>query len=150
MAFKKEVIGVFGIVQFVAVLSTTLFTGAALYTTLFEHPARLGCGTELSAREWALSCRRGMGMQTSLAAVGGLAGLPAWLMCGGILWAIGAFLIFAAIPFMLLPIMARSKQLIDQAQGTRAAKTGGRKFHLVRSVLGFAASCIYLALVVKT
>jgi hypothetical protein len=35
--------------QFVAILSCTLFAGAALYINLAEHPARMQCGTELAA-----------------------------------------------------------------------------------------------------
>jgi hypothetical protein len=34
----------------VAALLGTLFTGAAIYITLVEHPARLSCGTEAAAR----------------------------------------------------------------------------------------------------
>jgi hypothetical protein len=36
------------VAEFIAILCTTLFTGAAIYVTLVEHPARMACGTELA------------------------------------------------------------------------------------------------------
>lgn len=35
--------------QFAAILATTIFAGAAIYINLVEHPARMGCSTELAA-----------------------------------------------------------------------------------------------------
>ena len=35
--------------QFVAVLAATLFSGAAIYINVAEHPARMGCGTAIVA-----------------------------------------------------------------------------------------------------
>jgi Domain of unknown function (DUF1772) len=34
--------------QFVAVLAATLFTGAAIYINVAEHPARMECGTAVA------------------------------------------------------------------------------------------------------
>ena len=47
------------ILELVALLSTGLFTGAALYVTLVEHPARLECGPALAIAEFGPSYRRG-------------------------------------------------------------------------------------------
>jgi hypothetical protein len=58
------------IAEFVAVLACGLFTGAAVYISLVEHPARMECGVELAATEFAPSYRRATVMQVSLAAVG--------------------------------------------------------------------------------
>jgi hypothetical protein len=46
------------VVTVVAVLACTLFAGAAIYINVVEHPARLSCGTEIAARQWAPSYRR--------------------------------------------------------------------------------------------
>jgi hypothetical protein len=43
------------IAEFVSVLSCALFTGAAVYINLVEHPARMQCGVELAATEFAPS-----------------------------------------------------------------------------------------------
>ncbi len=34
--------------EFIAVLSCSLFAGAALYISLVEHPARMECGAEIA------------------------------------------------------------------------------------------------------
>jgi len=36
------------IAEFIAVLSCSLFTGAAVYVSVVEHPARMQCGVEIS------------------------------------------------------------------------------------------------------
>jgi len=38
--------------EFIAVLSGALFTGAAVYITFVEHPARMQCGMEILKRTW--------------------------------------------------------------------------------------------------
>jgi len=39
--------GMLAVCQLVATLAASLFTGAAIYVSLVEHPARLECGTDL-------------------------------------------------------------------------------------------------------
>jgi hypothetical protein len=46
------------VIAMVAVLACTLFTGAAVYITAVEHPARLSCGVEAAVAEWAPSYKR--------------------------------------------------------------------------------------------
>jgi hypothetical protein len=58
------------IAEFVAVLASALFTGAAVYINLVEHPARMQCGVELAATEFAPSYRRGTVMQATCASRG--------------------------------------------------------------------------------
>jgi hypothetical protein len=41
-----------------ATLATALFTGAAVYVTLVEHPARLTCSTPTAIAGWRPSYRR--------------------------------------------------------------------------------------------
>ena len=61
------------IAEFISVLSCALFTGAAVYITFVEHPARIQCGVELAATEFAPSYRRATVMQASCAGLGLLA-----------------------------------------------------------------------------
>jgi hypothetical protein len=72
------------IVKFMAVLATALFAGAAVYITFVEHPTRLGCSTEIAATVWAPSYKRATVMQASLACIGFLSGLAAWLLGAGL------------------------------------------------------------------
>ena len=54
------------IAEFVAVLTCGLFTGAALYISLVEHPARTECGVGIAAAEFPPSYRRASIMQATL------------------------------------------------------------------------------------
>ncbi len=142
------------VIQFVAVLGCTLFTGAAIYINLVEHPARMGCGTELAATEWAPSYKRGARMQVPLAVASTVAGLLAWLMTGEILWLIGALLIFAVVPFTLIVIMPTNKLLLNPGRDptsveTRALLDKWGKLHGVRSLFSLLASAIFLISVLR-
>ena len=66
------------IAEFVAVLACSLFAGASVYINLVEHPARMECGAEIAATEFAPSYRRATVMQATLAAVGLLSSVAAW------------------------------------------------------------------------
>ncbi|HEV2402211.1 MAG TPA: hypothetical protein VGS27_35105 [Candidatus Sulfotelmatobacter sp.] len=46
------------IAEFIAVLSCSLFTGAAVYVNLVEHSATMQCGVEIAATEFLPSYRR--------------------------------------------------------------------------------------------
>jgi hypothetical protein len=90
--------------QFIAIVATTIFAGAAIYINLVEHPARMACSTELAATEWAPSHRRATLMQAPLALAGFFAGLLAWWPGAGLAWLVGTMLILAVIPFTLIVI----------------------------------------------
>src|SRR6202042_2898584 len=81
------------IAEFVAGLACALFSGAAVYLSLVEHPARMECGVELAATEFAPSYRRAAVMQASLAAVGLVSSIAAWLAGASFLWVIGGVLL---------------------------------------------------------
>jgi|SRR5271167_1089067 len=53
------------IAEFCAVLSFSLFTGAAVYISLIEHP-RMQCGVEITATEFPPSYRRACVRQVTL------------------------------------------------------------------------------------
>ena len=139
--------------QFIAVLSCTLFAGAALYINVAEHPARLACGTELAATVFGASYRRAAPMQVFLALVATSAGLLSWWVDGRGLWLAGAMVIFAVIPFTLIAIRPTNRQLLDP--GLDRTSTTTRRLlrrwgilHAVRTALSLTASCIFLSLMV--
>ena len=109
------------LVGIVATLAASLFAGAAIYINLVEHPARLACGTELAARQFAPSYKRATVMQVSLALVATLAGLGQWLSGAGIAWLAGALLIFAVIPFTLIVTFSRSAEPASSTSLVNAA-----------------------------
>ena len=140
--------------QFIAVLSCTLFTGAAIYINVAEHPARMECGTELAATVFGPSYKRAATMQVSLALVSTSTGLLSWWMDGRVLWLVGAMVIFAIIPFTLIAIMPTNQQLLDpgldrSSEATRRLLQTWGTLHAVRSILSLAASCIFLSLMIR-
>ena len=95
-----------------ATLTCSFFAGASVYINFVEHPARLSCGTEVAARQWAPSHKRATVMQVSLALLATLAGLGRWLGGGGVAWLIGALLIVSVIPFTLVVIRPTNDRLL--------------------------------------
>ena len=132
-----------------ATFACSLFAGAATYITLVEHPARLACGTEVAARQWAPSYKRATVMQVSLALTATVAGLVQWLRGSGTLWLVGALLIVSVIPFTLVVIMPTNNKLLEPGRDNsskethRLLETWGR-LHAVRSVLSLVATIVYL------
>jgi hypothetical protein len=81
------------IAEFIAVLSSSLFAGAAVYVSLVEHPARIECGVEIAAAQFPPSYHRGTIMQVTLAAVCLLSSIAAWLAGATFWWVIAGVLI---------------------------------------------------------
>lgn len=138
------------IVQFIAIFSTMIFAGAATYINLVEHPARMGCSTELAATQWAPSYKRATLMQASLALIGFLSGLAAWWLGAGMPWLVAALLILAVVPFTLLVIEpATNKPLLMAGRdlgsaGTRALLVKWGRLHTIRSILALIASALFV------
>jgi hypothetical protein len=127
------------VLELIAVLCTGTFSGAAIYITLVEHPARLECGTALAVTQFRPSYRRAAMMQAGLAAVGCLAAIGAWAQGRGALVLVAGLLLGAAIPFTLLAILPTNKRLLDPAldrDSPEAAALLARwgTLHAVRSV----------------
>jgi hypothetical protein len=126
--------------QFVAVLAALLFSGAATYINLAEHPARMECGTQLAATVFGPSYRRAAVMQIILALTAKIAGISAWFLGAPRLWFVGAVFIFAVMPFTLIVIMPTNKKLLDPGLD-RASEMAHQllqdwgKLHAVRSIL---------------
>ena len=137
------------ILQFIAVISGTLFTGAALYINLVEHPARMGCETKIAATVWAPSYKRATVMQATLAVVSFLTGTSTWLLGGGISWLLGSILIGLVVPFTLIVIMPINHKLLEPGRDlstdeTRLLLEKWGQLHAVRSALSLAAAIIYV------
>lgn len=136
--------------QFTAVLATALFAGAALYINLVEHPARMGCSTEIAAAVWAPSYRRATVMQASLALIGFAAGFAAWLLGAGPMWLVASLFILAVVPVTLIVIFPTNTKLLAPGRDPGSAETRellvkwGR-LHAIRSALSLVATVMYAA-----
>lgn len=131
-----------------ALVAATLFTGAALYISFVEHPARLGLADGPLLAQWQPSYKRALPIQAGLAIIGGIAGFAAWFMLGSWLWAAGALVLLANWPFTLFVIMPVNKRLqalhVDQAgaESRRLLLRWGR-LHDVRGALGAVSAFLF-------
>ncbi len=132
-----------------ALVLAAVFFGAAVYINIAEHPARLAISDSAALAQWGPAYKRGFAMQASLAIAGGLAGVAAWWISGGLLWLLGAGLMIANWPYTLLVIMPVNHRLqaiaIDQAAAeSRALLVRWGHLHGWRSALGGAATLVFL------
>jgi hypothetical protein len=142
------------VLEFLATFCSAIFTGAALYINLVEHPSRMGLDTRTAFTQWAPSYKRATLMQAPLAVIGCIAGLFAWLLGGGVSWLIAAVLIGAVVPFTFIGIMPTNHALLAPGRDIGSAETlallekWGR-LHAVRSALGLCAMLLMLWQVVS-
>ena len=138
----------------VAAFCGLIFTGAAVYVSLVEHPARLSCGTEVAARQWAPSYRRATVMQATLAVLSGVGGIVSWRHGEGIVWLWAGLLILAVVPYTLLVIRPTNARLLAPGRNLTSPETlellerWGR-LHAVRTGLGLAASIVYVCALIQ-
>jgi hypothetical protein len=71
-----------------------------MYITLVERPARRECTTEVAVTEFRPSYRRAAVMQASLAALGFVCSITAWLVEHHWGWLLGGILLVAVIPLL--------------------------------------------------
>jgi len=140
--------------QFMAIFSCLLFSGAAVYITLVEHPARMECGTMIAATEFTPSYKRATIMQLALALVATFASILSWVFGGGVLWLLGTALIVAVIPFTFALIMPINKVLLDPkidrgSDSTHHLLVEWGRLHAVRTALSLAASVVFLVSVLS-
>jgi Domain of unknown function (DUF1772) len=143
------------IAEFLAVLSCSLFTGAAVYISLVEHPARMECGVEIAATEFPPSYRRATVMQATLAALGLLSSIAVWLTGATFWWLVGGVVLGAVIPFTLIVILPTNKKLLSptpERQSTETERLLVRwgALHAVRSVVGVVALLLFLYALIFT
>ncbi len=137
------------IIGLLALVTATLFAGAAFYITVAEQPARLLLDDRALLTQWKPSYKRGFAMQASLAVVSAALGFWTAWQTQDWRWAAGAALILANWPYTLLGIMPTNHRLgaipNEQADANSRAlivKWGG--LHAVRTALGCAAVGAYL------
>ena len=132
-----------------ALLATGVFTGAAVYVSLVEHPARVSCGVSIALSQWRPSYRRATAMQASLAVIGTVLALFAWKIVDVRAWLYGALCLGANIPYTLLIMMPVNSRLADDHldPGSDEAKTlldRWAKLHAFRCFLGLVAFAFML------
>lgn len=143
------------IAEFLAVLASGLFTGAAVYISLVEHPARVECGIELATAEFPPSYRRASVMQATLASLGLVSSLAAWLAGATYWWLVAGGVLGSVIPFTLIVILPTNKRLLNPTLDRRSAEAGQLLsrwgiLHGVRSVLSALSLLLFVYLLIFT
>jgi hypothetical protein len=133
-----------------ALIAAAIFTGAALYVTVVEQPARLLLDDRALLAGWKPSYKRGAAMQAPLALLGCLLGSIAWWQTSHPGFLIGAVAMIAPWrPWTLIGIKPTNDALQatapDQAgPQTRALVVKWGKLHGVRTALGALATVCFL------
>jgi hypothetical protein len=132
-----------------ALTIAAVFTGAAIYINVAEQPARLQLDNRSLLAEWKLAYKRGYMMQASLAIVGGLFGLVAFLSTLDWRWLLGAIVVLANWPYTIFMIMPTNRRLMDTppdaaTNETRRMLERWGALHAGRSALGLLATLIFL------
>lgn len=132
-----------------ALIFATLFSGAALYITLVEHPARLILEDGPLLAQWQPSYKRALPIQSGLAIAAGVSGLVAWYLSRDSQWLVGSLVILANWPFTLLAIFPVNKRLMsmrhqDAGPESRAMLLKWGNLHNARSALGVLAVALFV------
>ncbi len=97
------------LLKVIALLSSGLFAGAALYTTAVEHPARVSQGALIALQEFRPSYKRAAPLQAGLAVICFLCSVVVWLQTGRWTWLAGGALVGAVVPFTFAFIMSTNR-----------------------------------------
>src|SRR5262245_19556581 len=130
-----------------ALVTAALFTGAALYLSAVEHPARLALVDAALLAEWKPSYKRGTLLQAPLALLGAAFGVLAFLGSYDWRWLLGAALMLANWPYTFLAIMPTNKRLLALSAPSpeiRPLMAAWGRLHAVRTALGAAATLAFL------
>ena len=130
-----------------ALTAAALFTGAAFYVNVAEHPARMMLDHTAALAQWKPSYGRGFAMQASLALASTLLGLLAFWHTDSVAWFVGACLIFANWPYTLIVILPINKRLHAFEAGDDESSrliTVWARLHAGRTLLGALATGAYL------
>jgi hypothetical protein len=132
-----------------ALAVAALFTGAAVYITWAEQPARLSLDDAAMLAEWKPSYARGFQMQATLAVIGFILGTLEWMVTGHVIWLAGGAALLANWPFTIFAIMPVNHLLegtsLDRAnEETRALVERWGALHGVRSLLGAVSLGLFL------
>src|SRR5262249_24067394 len=96
--------------QLVAAFTAILFSGAALYVNVAEHPARMALETRMAVLQWAPSYKRATMLQAPLALVSCAAGVTAWFLGANVWWLAAALIIGSVVPYTFIAVMPTNEK----------------------------------------
>jgi hypothetical protein len=134
-----------GLCAFAAAAS---FSGAALYISLVEQPARLALSTRAMIQEWIPSNRRGTLMLSVLAVASAVFAQAQFATSGDVRWTIGGLTILASWPYAYFVMVPVNVWLyaIPPGRAVSAARRLMRDWGLLEwghVLIGFAACAVF-------
>jgi Domain of unknown function (DUF1772) len=134
--------------QFALAVAAAFF-GAAFYVNFVEQPARLVLDDRSLLAEWKPSYKRGLAMQAPLATIGFVLGIVACWQTGQWLWLLGSLVLITNLPYTVIGIMPTNNKLmaldpVNADPNSRKLIEKWATLHAVRTILGFAATLIFL------
>jgi hypothetical protein len=137
------------VLKLLALLSSGMFAGAALYLTTVEHPARMSAGGSAALQEFRPSYKRAAPQQAALAIVCFLCSVTIALLTQQWLWLLGGILVGAVVPFTFIFIMRTNRLLLDEsnqldAQTVESLFAKWARLHGVRTVLSVVGFLVLL------
>jgi Domain of unknown function (DUF1772) len=132
-----------------ALTTAAIFTGAAVYVSLCEQPARLKLDERALLTEWKPSYKHGAAMQAPLALIGAVLGVVAWWQTGDWRWLLGAIVIVSAWPYTLIVIKPTNDRLLatdpaNAGPSVRALIEKWGALHAGRSAIGALTTVLFL------
>lgn len=129
-------------------VSAALFSGAAVYIFVAEHPARMSLQEGQSLRQFANSYPRATKMQGGLAIAGGLFGALGWLAGAGNLTLLAATVLLLNWPYTIVAIMPTNRVLVaanakNRPEGSGELLKKWEKLHRLRIFLGALATVLF-------
>lgn len=133
-----------------ALTVAALFTGAAVYINVAEHPARLKLEDGPLLAQWKPSYAAATLMQGALAAASGILGFITFFFDWDWKWIFGALFIAANWPFTLYLIMPTNNRLMAADPAAPGAEVRPLMIrwgwlHAARSAMGTIATLLFIA-----
>ncbi|CAD8101439.1 unnamed protein product [Paramecium primaurelia] len=130
-----------------------LFSGAAIYINIVEHPARMSCDIDVAHTQWIPSYKKAAKWQASLAFLGSLVGIINYVKNKNKLTLKAGLLLFSVIPFTFIVIMPTNKILLEQQNIQKESKqsllTKWGQLHAVRTAASLISFGIFLYALAK-
>jgi Domain of unknown function (DUF1772) len=131
-----------------ALVLAALFSGAAIYVLLAEHPSRRALPPEAQLVQWKSSYGYAAVMQAGLAVLAAVIGLAVWVRWGDPLFLGGGLGMVGAIAYtfaVMWRLNSRLKGTPPEAAGAETVAMLGRwgRLHAGRTLIGLAATGLY-------
>ena len=132
----------------IALSSTTIFAGAALYVSLVQYPARARLGANAALAQWVHSYNGAPLLQTPVAAIGCIAAMITAAFGGSPAWIVAALLIGFVVPFTKV-VMPTGKYLFGPCREPESKEIWRlmhewSSLHAVRTLLSLIAAVLML------